>query len=82
MNPSSLTPEGLRNLLQLAGQRLGATPQQLEAILQTGDAAPLASKLPPEMVRKLNGWLGDRDQVQRLLDSPEVQSFLRSSENP
>ena len=76
MNPSSLTPEKLRSLMQLAGKRLGATPQQLEEVLKTGSTDPLASQLSPDLVNKLNGLLGDREQIERLLASPQVQSFL------
>lgn len=79
MNPSSLTPEKLRALMQLAGQRLGATPQQLEEVLQTGNTQPLASRLSPDMMRKLNALLGDRDRIEQLLASPEIQSFLHPS---
>lgn len=76
MNPSSLTPEKLRALMQLAGQRLGATPEQLEAVLRTGRTDSLASRLSPELLGKLNALLGDREQIERLLASPQIQSYL------
>ena len=76
MNPSSLTPEKLRALLQLAGRRLGATPNELERVLKPGDAKPLASRLSPDMIQKVEALLGDREQAERLLRSPEIQSFL------
>ena len=79
MNPSSLTPEKLRALMQLAGQRLGATPQQLEEVLKTGSVEPLAARLSPDLSRKLQSLLSDRDQIERLLASPEIASFLHPS---
>ena len=79
MNPSSLTPEKLRALMQLAGQRLGATPDQLETVLKTGSTEPLASRLSPDLMKRLNTLLGDREQIERLLASPEVQSYLHPS---
>ena len=81
MNPSSLTPEKLRALLQLAGRRLGATPEQLEDALKSGSAEPIASKLSPDLTRKVNDLLSDREQMERLLASPQVQSFLQSRSN-
>jgi len=76
MNPSDLTPEKLKTLLQLAGQRLGATPDQLEAVLKTSRTEPLADRLSPALMQKLNALLGDREQVERLLASPEIKSYL------
>ena len=79
MNPSSLTPEKLQNLMRLAGQRLGATPEQLEEVLRTGRTDPLASRLSPDLMRKLSALLSDREQIDRLLASPEVQAYLHPS---
>lgn len=80
MNPSSLTPAQAQRLLRLAEQRLGATPQQLEAMLKTGSADAIASRLPPDIMQKLNGLLRDRGRVESLLASPEIRSFLHRSD--
>ncbi len=77
MGNVNLTPDQLQALLQYASKRLGTTPENLARTVQSGGLEGISKNLSPNESAKLNSLLGNREQAQELLNSPEVQSFLQ-----
>ena len=77
MGNVNLTPDQLQALLQYASKRLCTTPENLARTVQSGGLEGISKNLSPNESAKLNSLLGNREQAQELLNSPEVQSFLQ-----
>lgn len=73
---SQITPEQLQAVIQYASKRLGMTPEQLAATVQSGGVSALAARAGRENVQKLNALAGDPAKLNQLIASPEVQAFL------
>lgn len=74
MGTPQLTPEQLSALLTFASTRLGISKEALAQTVQSGDISALG--LSAENNKKLEALLGDREQTQSLLQSPQVQQAL------
>lgn len=81
----SFTPEQMEKLLAYAGQRLGATPEQLKAVFQREGLAGLsdfadktahADRLTPEEVARTQALLQDKEKIAALMKDPTVQQLL------
>ena len=72
MNPSSLTPKQLEQLLTLAAGRLGTPADKLKETLEKEGLAGVSATLPPEMQQ----LLGDREKLSALLADPAVRNLL------
>lgn len=77
MSSFSITPEQVHMLLQIAGKRLGTTPEALAKAIQSGGLDGLQQTLSPQNRQKLASLLGDRAQAEQLLRSPDIQAILR-----
>lgn len=77
MGNVNLTPDQLQALLQYASKRLGTTPENLARTVQAGGLEGISKNLSPSESAKLNALVGDKQQAQELLNSPEIQSFLQ-----
>ena len=74
---SSLTPQQWQALMQYAGKRLGADPQELVRTVREQGAEGVLSRLSPGDTTKIEAVLGDRDHLDQWLRSPQIQQVLR-----
>lgn len=72
MNPSSLTPQQLEQLLALAAGRLGTPTDKLKEALEKEGVQGISSALPPQMQHLLE----DREKLAALLADPAVRNLL------
>ena len=72
MNPSSLTPKQMEQLLSLAADRLGTPADKLKETLEKEGVKGVSAALPPEMQQ----LLGDREKLTALLADPTVRNLL------
>ncbi len=71
---SQITPDQLQAVLGYAAKRLGMTPAQLAATVQNGGVSSLMSG---ESAQKLKQLTDDPQRLQQLVNTPEVQAFLK-----
>lgn len=72
MNPPSLTPQQMEQLLTLAAGRLGTPTEKLKETFEKEGLKGLSAALPPEAQE----LLGDRDKMAALLKDPAVRRLL------
>lgn len=77
MNDINLTPEQLQALLQFASKKVGMSPEQLAKTVQTGGLDALVSRVSPSDMNKLKAYVGDKSQMEQLLQSPQMQQAIR-----
>ncbi|MBO5929313.1 MAG: hypothetical protein J6Q42_04770 [Clostridia bacterium] len=73
---SQITPEQLGALLQFAANRLGTTPEQLAETVQSGGLSAVKDKLGADKAQKITDLVGNPQQAEQLLNSPQVQAVL------
>lgn len=74
---SQPTPAQMQALLQYAAQKLGTTPEQLAATVSQKGYDGLASSLSDSSRQKLESLVSDKKKAEALLQSPQVQAFLK-----
>ena len=72
MNPPSLTPQQMEQLLSLAAGRLGTPTDQLKETFEKEGLKGLSAALPPQAQE----LLGDREKMAALLKDPAVRRLL------
>lgn len=72
MNPPSLTPQQMEQLLALAAGRLGTPTDQLKETFEKEGLKGLSAALPPQAQE----LLGDREKMAALLKDPAVRRLL------
>lgn len=71
-----LTPEQLSVLLKIVAKRTGRDPINLRNELNTGGADGLIGALGADR-EKLQALMNNRQELEALLSSPQVQAMLR-----
>ncbi len=74
---SNITPDQMNALLHFASKKLGTTPQALAKTIQTGGADSLMNDRAGGDMARLQALIGDKQKAKALLESPEVQLFLK-----
>lgn len=74
MGNAQLTPQQLEALLHFASKKLGISEEQLARTVQSGNMDDLG--LSPENTKKLENLVGERNNAENLLQSPQVQALL------
>ncbi len=72
MNPSSLTPQQLEQLLTMVAGRLGTPTDKLKETFEKEGLKGLSATLPPEA----QSLLEDRAKMTALLQDPAVRKLL------
>jgi hypothetical protein len=73
---SRITPDQMQALLGYASRQLGMTPDELAKTVQSGGIGSLLGNVSPENARKISALLGNTQQAERFLNSPEVRQAL------
>lgn len=73
---SQITPQQLNALLQFAANRLGTTPEQLAATVQSGGLEAVREQLGADNARKIADLAGNPQRAEQFLSSPEIQAAL------
>lgn len=71
-----ITPDQLQALLGYASRQLGMSPEALAKTVQSGGIGSLLGNVSPENARKISALIGDTQQAERFLSSPEVRQAL------
>ncbi len=71
-----ITPDQLKALVGYASKQLGMTPEQLAATVKNGGLGALSNSVSPENARRINELVGNRQQAEQFINSPEVQQVL------
>ena len=72
MNPSSLTPQQMEQLLAIAAGRLGTPTEKLKEAFEKDGLKGVSAALPPEA----QTLLGDRNKMAALLQDPAMRKLL------
>lgn len=67
---------GMNALLGMAGRQLGTDPQRLKAQLEGGKLDEVLSGLDPQKSAQINSLLKNPQQLESLLQSPQVKNLL------
>lgn len=75
-NQTSLSPENLKKLLQLAASRLGTSPEQLASSLQSGKLDQVIQD--PAASRQMKEMMADPEKMKQALgQNPSLAQFLK-----
>ena len=77
-NNFDLTPEQTQRLLNIAGEKLGADPAQLQQQLESGRLDQLLGRLDPQRSAELSRLLKDPEALRQTLASPGVRAMLQA----
>lgn len=77
-NNFNLTEEQTRRLLNLAGEKLGTDPAQLQSRLEQGSLDGVLGGLDEEKRARLSGLLADPEALRQTLSSPAVRAMLKN----
>ncbi|MCI8624622.1 MAG: hypothetical protein HFG26_13320 [Provencibacterium sp.] len=69
---------GMNALLGIAGKQLGTDPQRLKAQLEGGQITEALKGLDPQKSAQINQILQNPQQLEKLLNSPQVKSLLNT----
>ena len=67
----------LEQLLQMAAQKLGTTPELLRQGVKNGDLQSMVRGMDPKDEEQLRRVLSDQEAAQKLLGSPQAQALLK-----
>lgn len=73
---SQITPDQLQALLKFAAARLGMTPEQLAATVQSGNTHTLENKLGSDAAAQVEALAGNPAQLEQLMQSPKAKALL------
>lgn len=65
-------------LLQMAGQKIGASPDKLREQMQSGQVDSLISALPPDKQAQINSVMQNPGAIEQLMKNPQVQQLLKN----
>ena len=77
-NNFDLTPEQTQRLLNIAGEKLGADPAQLQQQLESGRLDQLLGRRDPQRSAELSRLLKDPEALRQTLSSPGVRAMLQA----
>ena len=69
--------KNLEQLLQMAAQKLGTTPERLRQGVKNGELTSMVQGLDPKDEEQLRRVLEDREAAQKLLSSPQARALLK-----
>ncbi|MGN1421899.1 MAG: hypothetical protein ACI4XA_00840 [Oscillospiraceae bacterium] len=72
-----MTDKSYEKLLKAAGEKLGASPEQLRQTLEKGDVRALASGLSGSDREKLRAVLADKELMSRLKNAASPEEVIR-----
>ncbi|MDD3693175.1 MAG: hypothetical protein PHX02_04645 [Oscillospiraceae bacterium] len=76
MKNNKLTSDQLRALVQYASNKLGVTPEQLSKTIEGDQAQQLASQISQADMSKFQALVGDKDKLDKILESPKAQKMI------
>lgn len=75
-NQINFTPEQINQMLQMASQKLGTDPNSLRTLIEKGDVSGVANSMGGPMGKKIGEVLSNPTQVQKMMNSPDMQKIL------
>lgn len=86
MKPNNaLTSAQMEALLRYAASQLGMTPEALAKTVKSGGLEAVSQRLSPQKAAKLNALVGDKQQTDEWLRSPQtgklLDDFLKKQKN-
>ena len=76
MNNFNLPDDKLNAMLQMAGQKLGRSPEQLRSELQSGKMDNVLKNLDPKTAGQIQGLLQNPKALEAMLQSDKVKNLL------
>ena len=73
----NINPKQLEALLNLAGKKLGTSPEQLKSQLENGNLQNAVDNLPPHQSAMLRQALADPKVAEKVLSSPQAQEIMK-----
>jgi uncharacterized tellurite resistance protein B-like protein len=64
--------ENMEQMLRIASQKLGVSPEQLKAVLENGSLAEAMRNLNPDEKKKMKEIMNNPVLSQKLLNSPQA----------
>lgn len=68
---------GLNDLINQAGKSAGVDPNQLKNTIDSGKLDDLLKKMRPQDAAKFQQILGNPQQVQQMLNTPQAKMLIR-----
>jgi hypothetical protein len=79
------TSDQIQALLKYASKKLGVTPEELKKTLEGDAARKMVSKLSSDDAAKFQEVVGNKDKMEKMLQSPQakqlIEKFLNNSGN-
>lgn len=76
MNNLNLSDEKLSQLLGMAGQKLGQSPESLKNQLQQGDLSGILGKLDPKTANMVSGLMNNPKALEALMQNDQMKAML------
>lgn len=73
-----MTQEINEKLLDEASKKLGMSSEKILEAAKSGDIQSILSNLDKENADKIKSLLGDKSAVEKFMNSPQVQDFLKN----
>ena len=77
MNGFNLSEGNMQTLLEIAGKKLGQSPEALRQQLESGNIDGLLKQADPQMRARMNGVLQDPKGLEALLADQGVRTLLK-----
>ncbi len=77
MSAQNLSKEQQEQLLRMAAQTLGKSPDQVKQQMEAGRLEQLIKNLSPSQSQKINQLLQDPQALNQLMQSQQVQQLLQ-----
>ena len=76
MNNFNVPEEKKNALLQLASQKLGKSPEELQSMLESGQLDSLTKNMDPKAMNQVNALLNNPKAMEMLLKSDKLKALL------
>ena len=77
MGNGKITPKMQQDLLNLIGERLGKSPDNIKNAMQEGQMDEVLGNLKPEQAEKIKSALSDQKSAERLLSTPQARQLIK-----
>ena len=76
-NKNNNNSNDINNILDTASKRLGTDKDTVENVAKSGDLQKLLKNMNPEQLKKIQSILNDKDQADKLLNTPQAKALLK-----
>lgn len=66
-----------KKIIEEAAKKAGVSADKIQRAAESGDFSDVISNLNPSVAQKINKVLSDQESMNKILESEQVQSFIK-----